>query len=617
MKKQDDRVHLDHLIKRLSIRYLKNNTVDENDPFVMPKRISKDKEIRYTDIDGEWFSNIKKPDFQRETNSWTPNQCVDFLDSITNERIIPSIILWQSDENSLVYVLDGAHRLSVIKAWMSADWGDKAEEGYYQRRNEVVIKRNAMVTRNLVNQRIGSFENFKTAFLNLQIITKKGGSPKNELSELQFKQANFYSDFVIGNRVLYVQWEHGNYDSAEQSFLRINRQGTALDPWESTLIEFRNGSYSRVIMSIANMGENGHYWPDDNSLSDELKNTIKEFSKKCFDIHEKLFIPPFKGPITDLTVPLMVAPAYFQKHKYLMEVLPLLISNEIAIENEKQIDLLKRDTQETAEVVIKNASNNLNKIQKTLENIISKEHNPTCLSLVPLFYFYNERGQYVRGLFYGFLYWLLSGTEDEVKNKKLIFSAYRDKFENALFYFKSDIAHYLNLRGGAGLKAVKQMYLFLENIFQKFNQQEKVTDLTNDDLKNFVLESLNETNLKKRKATEKKARSVSRKDKSQINIKELFNASPRCHICGGIINLGYGGIQYDHYEKPFAITQKTDVNDTKPTHPYCNRQKDIILSIRSGKKVVHLAKKLSIEKKAKKIPSQLVMLFWGEDDYPR
>lgn len=67
-------------------------------------------------------SLLRKPDFQRETNHWTPDQVVSLLECYINGDLIPSVILWKSP--SYLFVIDGGHRLSVLRAWIEDDYGD-------------------------------------------------------------------------------------------------------------------------------------------------------------------------------------------------------------------------------------------------------------------------------------------------------------------------------------------------------------------------------------------------------------------------------------------------------------------------------------------------------------
>src|SRR5947209_5295770 len=61
---------------------------------------------------------LRKPDFQRETASWTPDKVAEFIQSYVEGDLIPSIILWRSPRSGNIFVIDGAHRLSALIAWV-------------------------------------------------------------------------------------------------------------------------------------------------------------------------------------------------------------------------------------------------------------------------------------------------------------------------------------------------------------------------------------------------------------------------------------------------------------------------------------------------------------------
>src|SRR6266850_3872596 len=60
--------------------------------------------------------SLRKPDFQRETNHWVPDQVVSLLECFINGDLIPSVIVWKSP--TFFFVIDGGHRLSAIRAWV-------------------------------------------------------------------------------------------------------------------------------------------------------------------------------------------------------------------------------------------------------------------------------------------------------------------------------------------------------------------------------------------------------------------------------------------------------------------------------------------------------------------
>lgn len=608
------RVHLDHLIRRQSIRYTPVQADELGyQALLLQSTRNEDHALRYDDIRrSEWFSHIRKPDFQRETNAWTTEDCIEFLDSVVNGRIIPSLILWQSKESNITYILDGAHRLSVIRAWMIDDWGDKAGD-YYERRDKELIQQAANKTRELLRNSIGLFKDYESAWNEHQRLSELGEAPKRKMSQIRYQQATFYTQVTVSHHTLAVQWEKGNYESAEQSFLRINRRGQALDPWEATLIEYRKSSYARVIMSIANSGESGHYWPEpttDEVTSDDLRKLIATFSTRSADIHKRLFVPSFSTPVTSLNVPFMVAPAYFQKHKYLLEVLPLLFNREIAVNEEQQLALMLRDIRSTSSDVVKNADSLLNQVLESSEHLVSPRRSSTSLSLVPLFYWYNHKGQYARGLFYGFVYWLLAGSKEDVISRKLVFSGNRDRFEHLLFYLKPDIAT-LQEKGGAGLKSTKLTAEFFQAFLSLLCQN---PSMTVDELSEEFFEVLQRyARVKKAGNKTKLSRLYSTSDKSEINIRKLFENAIRCHICGGVVNL-QSGLQYDHV-KDYAISHETDPDTGEPTHPFCNRYKRQILNYKSGSEILALPLFERSVEKQEQTPLQLA--FWGQEDYPQ
>jgi hypothetical protein len=565
-------VHLDHLIKRQSIRFYNK---EESDSVPTSSQRLSDTNIRYNDITSLWFNNIRKPDFQRETNAWDAEQCCEFIESVFMSRIIPSIILWKSEDNGLVYVLDGAHRLSIIRAWMTDDYGDKHID-YYERRDIETIKQVANETRSLINIKVGSYESFKESYNVLQIKTDEGKAPRTEMSDKSYRQAKFYSDIIAGNAALFAQWEKGNYESAEQSFLRINRQGQPLNPAESTLIEYRKGSYSRAIMHISNAGEEGYYWPKDN-IPEAYQSIVLSFSETAKYIYERLFVPSFTLPIRDLSVPLLVAPAYFQKHNYLMELIPLLVWNTISDEESYQLEYLSRDHKEAPEVIIQNAQIIFKNIDNKLNHLTSFNNDPKSLSIVPLFYWYNERGQFTRALFYSWVYWLFQGTEDNIFQRKLIYTSNRENIELIFFHFKKEITAYA-AKSGAGLKAVKNLSIFFEKIINYFHERRNEKNKF-EDLENTILTFLGER--RQSKNIVRDGRTTTIRDKTQANINEMFKSSIRCHICGGIVDLKFGGIQYDHLIK-YKTVKVTDPENLRPSHPFCNNNRDKIESYRKG-----------------------------------
>src|SRR5690606_14842096 len=108
------KVFLDAIIKRADFEEMGNN-VSQTDLF---------SELKTTDLQSKLiYPFLRKPDFQRETNEWDENKICDFLDCFINGDLIPSIILWRSS-SGFYFIIDGAHRLSALLAWLNDDYGD-------------------------------------------------------------------------------------------------------------------------------------------------------------------------------------------------------------------------------------------------------------------------------------------------------------------------------------------------------------------------------------------------------------------------------------------------------------------------------------------------------------
>ncbi|HZQ06925.1 MAG TPA: HNH endonuclease signature motif containing protein [Anaerolineae bacterium] len=529
--------------------------------------------MKYSDLDNQrgslsLFPLIRKPDFQRETSAWTPEQCVSLLESIVNQLIIPSLIMWESPDNGLLYILDGGHRVSVVRAWILDDWGDHATEGYYER-NEFVdeIKPTAKYVRELVKSRIGEYHDYITAGNKYLEIAGSGGSPKENLSTVEFQRGLFYTSLLKGAG-FQIQRVEGNYEVAESSFVRINRGGQPLEDWEITLIENRSSSLARAVMSVANGGA-GRFWPEDgqSSFSSVQINEIKSNSER---LHHQLFVPPFETPIKDLNQPFMVSTPYFPKHAYLLELFPI-IQGTGDVER-----LFSRDRDADAETIIRNGKELLARASKVFDHLTGPSSDPLSLSIVPLFYFYTKAGRYVRSSLYGFISWLMSGGEDEIRTRKIIFAAHRGRYEQVIF--DHDMPGALTRRIGSGPRATPGT--------AKFNQQ--LLELLVSDSSEVTSESFqaklkviqDKLTVPRSGKTAKEGRNFDDTQKTTINIREIFKAATRCEICGGILNLKTG-TQYDHVTR-FADSGVTDVAQGRPTHPFCNNMRDAIEGYKSG-----------------------------------
>jgi hypothetical protein len=110
-------VNLDALIRRddfaVNVDPKKINPLDDADKMKIV-------ELEPTSLMYKW---LRKPDFQRTTAHWPPGKVAGFIESFVSGDLIPALILWQSDISG-IFVIDGAHRLSALIAWVHDDYGD-------------------------------------------------------------------------------------------------------------------------------------------------------------------------------------------------------------------------------------------------------------------------------------------------------------------------------------------------------------------------------------------------------------------------------------------------------------------------------------------------------------
>lgn len=222
-------------------------------------------------------SLLRKPDFQRETNHWTPAQVVTFLASFLDNELIPAVILWKSPRH--LFVIDGGHRLSALRAWMEDDYGDgNVSSAFYNNEISEEQKRVARRTRTLVNTKIGKFSTL-SAVVN------------GELEGLPEQKARSSRLFT---RALALQWVQGNAAVAESSFFKINSQGTPLDPVEEMLLRHRRKPVAIGARAIVRAGVGHKYW---SAFTAESQGRVEEEANKLYEL---LFNPEVPLPDQDL-----------------------------------------------------------------------------------------------------------------------------------------------------------------------------------------------------------------------------------------------------------------------------------------------------------------------------
>ena len=260
---------------------------------------------------GEFFYNaLRKPDFQRETANWTPAKIADFVSTLLNQELIPAIIMWQSP--SVSFVIDGAHRLSALMAWVHDDYGDgELSREFFGPDIPREQLDTAKKTRNLLDKGIGSYAVHKKAAEN-----PKGASP--EVLERALR---------LGTAALHVQWiKGGDPEKAERSFVKINQRSVPIDPVELKIIEGRRKPNAIAARAIVRAATGHKYWKQ---FAPTTRTEIETLGKSIYDI---FFLPTLDpGVLKTLDLP-------FAGRGYSAQTLPLMyfcVNMMNAIDSEK------------------------------------------------------------------------------------------------------------------------------------------------------------------------------------------------------------------------------------------------------------------------------------------
>lgn len=157
--------------------------------------------------DNLFYLSLRKPDFQGETSEWEPEKVCELIKSFINWELIPAVILWRS-EAGYNFVIDGAHRISCLIAWINDDYGDgKISKLAF---NNLIPDEQIEVakeTRKLIEKEIGSFSDYALA-----------------LKHPEKVEANIVANAKkLGALAIKLQWVEGEVEAAERSYLKIHQ----------------------------------------------------------------------------------------------------------------------------------------------------------------------------------------------------------------------------------------------------------------------------------------------------------------------------------------------------------------------------------------------------------
>lgn len=469
---------------------------------------------------------LRKPDFQRETNHWSPPQVLKFLESFLDQELIPSVILWRSDAH--LFAIDGAHRLSALRAWIEDDYGDGLVSlKFYSNEISTEQRKAAATTRKLVEENIGKYSQLKKALI----------EPDN-YEPLKVRRAR-----NMAIRTISLQWVQGDGEKAETSFFNINTQGTALDEIEGLLLKNRDRSVAIAARSIVRAGTGYKYW----SKYNDSKPEIERLSKI---LHALLFNPEVEHPIKTLELPLGGTQSPIHALALLMNFLAVAGANHGSARKQVSDFPIETDGSETIKL--------LEYSTKIVGRMVGNA--PGSLGLHPAVYFYSDNGRRLPDLLMGMVTVFKKYLDNNNPTFFKRFTSKRASLEELLVSKKSLITQALHLgRSKIRVERAAAMFEFL------ISQEKDLRELSEGELVKAIMPSADSKILSFAGSPSK---DFSHETKSQIYLRESIINSLKCPICKGLM-LPSQSVSYDH------ITRVQDgglghANNGQLTHPFCN-----------------------------------------------
>lgn len=480
-------------------------------------------DIKY---DSFFFSALRKPIFQRETNEWDAEKVCSMIESFVNDELVPAIILWRN-QGGYIFVIDGAHRLSSLGAWINDDYGDGLiSTSYYGNYISDEQRNAAEKTRKLVNERIGSYKEIEAISRNRLTTDDK---VKNEIAK------------NLGALAIQLQWVDGNASKAEDSFLKINQSATKISDAELDLIKNREYSYAIASRAIVRAGKGYKYW---SAYEKKEQEVIVSLSKK---IHQIMF---GNGKIENDDINSMPIGG------------PL--NSSLTLDVVTQTVRICNGIDKKTKITIGNAKEVIEYLKQTLiilQYINSKE--PFSLGIHPFVYFYSGIGKHKIGSYYGFLMFVKELIEKKKIDK---FIEARSIFEKVIYQYNFLVQQIMrkNRQSKRAYTSIKDYFLLLVKVILDnpgYAEEKIVEEIRKDDrFKYLQIEIIDNEEVSVKS-------NFSRGKKQQIKMNTFVAALPKCPICGGYIS--NNSISIDHIERKQDGGTNALCNG-QVTHLYCN-----------------------------------------------
>jgi Protein of unknown function DUF262 len=524
------KVNLDALIKREDFETGGADGVAGKEPIFKVEELSHDR---------MYFTVLRKPDFQRTTNNWTPEMIVDLVKSWLDGDLVPALILWHSKQSGKVFIVDGAHRLSALIGWVNDDYGDGPISNDFFDDISPAQKKFHKTTQDLMAQRVGSYRELHRMAMN--------PLPTDDADKVRRGRA-------IATLQPAIQKVEGDAQTAESSFLKINANPATIDPTDLDLIRARRKPNAIATRALMRAGTDYY----------AKLAKVKDIDTLAKEVHGIVF-----GPILDLNtrspdLPRAGQPYSSEAFKMVLDMVnmfngitPAMWQEQKTGKKKAQIAPLQDDADGSVTLQY------LKKIKDTGTLVSDNgERNSGSLGLDQAVYSYGATGKFHPG---AFLAAIRLAQELESTKKLKEFTKVRKDFEEFLVrhkFFINQIGHSKGSRTRP-VESVLQMHrIILECLQSGITDDKKIVRKLKRDSK---LEELKDvTNIPKDDATQRK---FPKAVQDAAVIRSVVENRERCKICGS--RLPPSCRSKDHKERQADQGVGTLAN-LQFTHPYCN-----------------------------------------------
>jgi hypothetical protein len=533
------RVNLDALIRREDLDVQSPNSADRPGGDVHNINMVELEQGR------SMFDVLRKPDFQRETSEWTPEQIVELVKDILDDELVPAVIVWKA-ANRNVFVIDGAHRLSALIAWVNDDYGDGNISLKFYGGIEGIPKAQiaaAKETKALIENEIGSYTS----------LSKFRGDERGA-TPLQIRRAKNVASISIITQSVRNDAKH-----AEASFYRINQGGAVIDETEKEIIHARRRPEALAARALLRAGTGHRYWW---AFGTEVKAQIESLAKASY---ETLYRPEIQERFRTLELPMAGggysadALAVLFEFIHIANGLQRTVTKSSKAKQKKLEPLALEDPRRDKDGSV--TIQYLKRIKSLAEQITSEASG--SLGLHPAVYSYSATGKFQPTAFFAQIQLVMHLDKHDQFAE---FTVVRCQFEEFLVTYKYFINQLIVAHGAKtrSLTPVTELYLLILAEIQSGN--------TNEDVKATVLKDPRfATRLKEITPGQNlSSQRFSTEAKAAIRLRDALRAAPVCKICKARYHPNSTSIDHRQEVRHGGLGS---MNNGDVTHPYCNHSR--------------------------------------------